>query len=153
MGRSLCLVTVHGIGFQQPPQDGRPGYADALHAHLHEQLGEQLGEDPERTGGGPVYVTSEVNGSRRDGLARLDASRPLAPEGKIAHVALVYSPSEPLQPRLGSVADVLARAVLSHQRARSRAAPRRRRMGSAARDQSSHDWVLAATAQRSTSGR
>jgi hypothetical protein len=115
VGKSLCLVTVHGIGFQQPPQNGRPGYADALHAHLHEQLGEDLGDDPERAGeSGPVYVTSDVNGSRRDGLARLDPSKPLAPEGKIAHVALVYSPSEPLQPRLGSVADVLARAMLSH---------------------------------------
>jgi hypothetical protein len=116
MGGSLCLVTVHGIGFQQPPVDGRPGYADALHAHLHEQLGEELGDDPERVGeSGPVYVTSDVRGSRRDGLARLDPTRPLAPAGKIAHVALVYSPSEPLQPRLGSVADVLARAVLAHE--------------------------------------
>lgn len=116
MAGSICLVTVHGIGFQQPPEDGRPGYADALHAHLHEQLGDRLGDDPERIGdSGPVYVTSEVHGSRRDGLARLDPSKPLAPEGKIAHVALVYSPSEPLQPRLGSVADVLARALLAHE--------------------------------------
>ena len=114
MRRSLCLVTVHGIGFQQPPEDGRPGYADALHAHLHKQLGKRLGDDPERDSG-PVYVTSEVNRSRRDGLARLDPSKRLAPEGTIAHVALVYSPSEPLQPRLGSVADVLARAVLAHE--------------------------------------
>jgi hypothetical protein len=114
VGRSLCLVTVHGIGFQQPPEDGRPGYADALHAHLRERLGERLGDDPERDGG-PVYVASEVHGSRSDGLARLDPSKRLAPEGKIAHVALVYSPSEPLQPRLGSVADVLARAVLAQE--------------------------------------
>jgi hypothetical protein len=116
MARSLCVVTVHGIGFQQPPVDGHPGYADALHEHLHEELGERLGDDPERVGdSGPVYVCSEVHGSARDGLARLDPTRPLAPEGKIAHVALVYSPSEPLQPRLGSVADVLARAVLAHE--------------------------------------
>ena len=115
MEEALCLVSVHGIGFQQPPVDGRPGYADALHAHLHERLGERLGDDPERIGeSGPVYVCSEVHGSRRDGLARLDRSRPLAPQGKIAHVALVYSPSEPLQPRHGSVADALARAVLAH---------------------------------------
>lgn len=114
MGRSLCLVTVHGIGFQQPPEDGRPGYADALHDHLHEQLGDRLGDDPKRDSG-PVYVTSEVNRSRRDGLARLAPSKRLAPEGKIAHVALVYSPSEPLQPRPGSVADVLTRAVLAHE--------------------------------------
>jgi hypothetical protein len=117
MSGSTCLVTIHGIGFQQPPQDGRPGYADALHAHLHEQLGERLGDDPERTGAsGPVYVSSEVDGSRDHGLARLDPGRPLAPAGKIAHVALVYSPSEPLRPRLGSVADTLIRAILSHDR-------------------------------------
>jgi hypothetical protein len=113
--QSLCLVTVHGIGFQQPPRDGKPGYADALHKHLHAPgaLGDRLGDDPERAGG-PVYVESEADGSRSGGLARLDPSRPLAPEGKIAHVALVYSPSEPLQPRPGSVADTLARALLAH---------------------------------------
>jgi hypothetical protein len=111
----LCLVTVHGIGFQQPPKDGKPGYADALHEHLHapDALGDRLGGDPNRPGG-PVYVRSEADGSRRGGLARLDPALPLAPEGKIAHVALVYTPSEPLQPRLGSVADTLARAVLAH---------------------------------------
>jgi hypothetical protein len=114
MEQSLCLVTVHGIGFQQPPEDGRPGYADALHEHLHEVLGDRLGDDPKRKDGGPVYVRSEVDGSRRDGLSRLDPGEELAPKGKIAHVALVYSPSEPLQPRLGSVADTLARAVLAH---------------------------------------
>ena len=114
---STCLVTIHGIGFQQPPIDGRPGYADALHEHLHEQLGDRLGNDPERPGeGGPVYVSSEVDGSRQEGLARLAPGRPLAPHGKIAHVALVYSPSEPLQPRLGSVADALIRAILAHGR-------------------------------------
>ncbi len=78
MGRSLCPVTVHGIGFQQPPEDGRPGYADALHAHLHEQLGEELGDDPARVGdSGPVYVASEVCGSRRD-FWMTSASQPAA---------------------------------------------------------------------------
>jgi hypothetical protein len=112
--KSLCLVTVHGIGFQQPPRDGKPGYADALHEHLHapDALGDRLGDDPNRAG--PVYVESEADGSRNGGLARLNPTLKLAPEGKIAHVALVYTPSEPLQPRLGSVADVLARAVLAH---------------------------------------
>jgi hypothetical protein len=110
----LCLVTVHGIGFQQPPKDGKPGYADALHEHLHapDALGDRLGDDPNRPG--PVYVESEVDGSRTAGLSRLDPDQALAPEGKIAHVALVYTPSEPLQPRLGSVADTLVRAVLAH---------------------------------------
>lgn len=117
MGGSTCLVTIHGIGFQQPPEDGRAGYADMLHRRLHRELGDRLGDDPERIGdSGPVYVCSEVDGSREEGLARLDAGRPLAPAGKIAHVALVYSPSEPLKPRLGSVADTLIRAILAHDR-------------------------------------
>ena len=114
---SACLVTIHGIGFQQPPIDGRPGYADELHRRLHVPLGERLGDDPERTAkgeSGPVYVASEVDGSRDQGLARLDPAKPLAPDGKIAHVALVYSPSEPLKPRLGSVADTLMRALVEH---------------------------------------
>lgn len=29
-----CLVTIHGVGFQQPPEDGVPGYADDLHRFL-----------------------------------------------------------------------------------------------------------------------
>jgi len=116
MAAGTCIVTVHGIGFQQPPQDGRPGYADGLHENLRAVLGERLGDDPERAGGGPVYVRSEVDGSRLDGLARLRDGRPLAAPGSVAHVALVYSPSEPLAPRAGSVADALARAVLSHAR-------------------------------------
>ncbi|HTZ87090.1 MAG TPA: hypothetical protein VMB05_10520 [Solirubrobacteraceae bacterium] len=119
MPSSPCLVTVHGIGFQQPPHEGEPGYADALHEHLGDQLGGRLGDDPERVKKGergPVYVSSQVGGSRERGLARLDPGRPLAPAGKIAHVALVYSPSEPLKPRLGSVADTLIRAILEHDR-------------------------------------
>jgi hypothetical protein len=106
---SACVVTVHGIGFQQPPEGGRPGYADALHAGLRRVLGDALGDDPERPG--PVYVTSKL-GDPAGGLARL--RRPLAPPGKIAHVALVYSPSEPLDDRPGSVADALARAAVAH---------------------------------------
>jgi hypothetical protein len=113
------LVTIHGIGFQQPPHEGLPGYADELHAHLHEKLGSRLGDDPQRTAkdeSGPVYVSSQVGGSRSKGLARLAPGEALAPAGKIAHVALVYSPSEPLKPRLGSVADTLIRATLAHER-------------------------------------
>jgi hypothetical protein len=116
MAASPCLITIHGIGFQQPPTEGRPGYADALHENLRTKLGDHLGDDPERPGEhGPVYVSSEVNGSLEQGLARLDPGRPLAPAGKIAHVAL-YSPSEPLKPRLGSVGDTLIRAILAHNR-------------------------------------
>jgi hypothetical protein len=116
MAGSVCVVTVHGIGFQQPPKDGQPGYADALHEHLRKPLGHRLGDDPERPGtGGPVYVSSESDGSPADGLARLDKGRPLvSEEGRIAHVALVYSPSEPLEPRFGETAEALARAAISH---------------------------------------
>jgi hypothetical protein len=110
----ICIVTVHGIGFQQPPHGTVPGYADALHDNLRAALGTRLGDDPEGRHRGPVYVRSEVNGSSDEGLARLDRGRPLTQSGEIAHVALVYSPSEQLAPRGGSVADTLARAILSH---------------------------------------
>jgi hypothetical protein len=108
------VVTVHGIGFQQPPKNGNPGYADALHENLRQELGDRLGEDPERTeSGGPVYVQSEWEGSPADGLARL--GKPLVHnDGQIAHVALVYSGSEPLEPRLGDTVESLARAAISH---------------------------------------
>jgi len=43
--RVLCLVTIHGIGFQQAPAGATPGYADALH---------------ERSGGGLDYAFGYV---------------------------------------------------------------------------------------------
>src|SRR5438552_443688 len=52
-----CLVTIHGIGFQQPPREGVAGYADGLHEHLRDGLGASLGDDPNRDRG-PVYVQS-----------------------------------------------------------------------------------------------
>lgn len=113
MAGSVCVVTVHGIGFQQPPEGGNPGYADALHENLRAALAGQLGDDPNRRG--PVYVRSEWGGSRAQGLARLDPEQKLVgEEGKVAHVALVYSPSEPLDPRFGETAETLARAAISH---------------------------------------
>jgi hypothetical protein len=33
-GKKLCVLTVHGIGFQQPPTDSAAGYADVLHENL-----------------------------------------------------------------------------------------------------------------------
>lgn len=116
MAGSVCVVTVHGIGFQQPPKDGTPGYADALHEHLRKPLGSRLGDDPKRpVTGGPVYVCSEADGSPSKGLARLDKGRPLvSEEDKIAHIALVYSPSESLEPRIGETAEAMARAAISH---------------------------------------
>jgi len=109
------MVTVHGIGFQRPPEDGEPGYADGLHASLRGVLGDLLGDDPNRPHGGPVYVQSSwgTPPAPEKGLVRLD--QPLIGEhGEIAHVALVYSDSEPLEPRLGSVTDTAARAILAH---------------------------------------
>lgn len=108
-----CLVTLHGIGFQQPPIDGQPGYADTLHTLLKKQLGARLADDPERPGGGPVYVQSSWNGVPADGLARL--SRPLVQDGTgadVAHVALVYSALELEHAwRFGAALDAITRAV------------------------------------------
>ena len=42
-GKRLCVLTVHGIGFQQPPTGSREGYADGLHENLSEGL-QALGE-------------------------------------------------------------------------------------------------------------
>lgn len=116
MAGSVCLVTVHGIGFQRAPDDDSRvgGYADALHAHLRQVLGDELGDDPYRPVSGPVYVSSEWEGSPARGLARLGSDKPLAAGGKIAHVALVYAPSEYLDPHVGETADALARAAASH---------------------------------------
>jgi hypothetical protein len=117
MAGSVCLVTIHGIGFQRAAKDGAgvAGYADQLHDHLHEVLGDDLGDDPRRSSG-PVYVSSEWNGSPADGLARLDPDAALAKPGKIAHVALVYSPSECLKPHPAETVGALARAAASHHR-------------------------------------
>jgi len=46
----ICLVTIHGIGFQQPPVGETPGYADMLHEHLSEHLDASLlSDDPHRS--------------------------------------------------------------------------------------------------------
>ena len=46
-----CIITLHGIGFEQPPQPGidDSGYADPLHEHLKQYLGNCLSDDPRRT--------------------------------------------------------------------------------------------------------
>jgi hypothetical protein len=43
-----CLVTLHGIGFQQPPvaSVANSGYADPLHEHLSKCLKSRLCDDP-----------------------------------------------------------------------------------------------------------
>lgn len=115
-GPITCLVTIHGIGFQQPPRDGAPGYADHLHANLATQLA-TLSDDPQRLSwqtapSVPIYVRSRfaaADGTREQALARLgrwtDVSRsfidvtdaPLVKGGaSVAHVALVYSEIEDL---------------------------------------------------------
>lgn len=80
-----CLVTIHGIGFQQPPGEGIAGYADDLHAHLCHELNQNgkvvLSDDPDRRSyqqgeSVPIYVRSiwpSQTGSfrREDGLMRL----------------------------------------------------------------------------------
>jgi len=127
-GRGVCVVTIHGIGFQQPPHDGVPGYADGLHAHLDRVLrdkGVRLGSDPSR-GHGPVYVRSAKPGTRDTewGLSRLGtwnadgtavgiADAPLtAGDEPVTHVAVVYNPLEGVGPRLLSGGATLAEAGL-----------------------------------------
>ena len=86
----LCIVTIHGVGFQQPPRliNGKkiPGYADQLHANLCQVLnqGDQvmLSDDPDRQDDRqqgesvPIYVESlwppdSNQPSREEGLRRL----------------------------------------------------------------------------------
>lgn len=110
---TICLVTIHGIGFQQPPRPGIPGYADALHQQLSRYLDTTLlSNDPRRTrdyygNNGPIYVQSSWppgSNHKEAGLARLgtwmtddrrDIDTTRAPltnnQGTIAHIALVYS--------------------------------------------------------------
>ncbi len=110
---TICLVTIHGIGFQQPPRPGIPGYADTLHQQLSRYLDATLlSNDPQRIrdnygSNGPIYVQSSWppgSNHKEAGLARLgtwttddrreiDVSRaPLTNnQGTIAHIALVYS--------------------------------------------------------------
>jgi hypothetical protein len=117
----LCLLTLHGIGFQQAPQDGQPGYADELHEHLHNYLGPLLCDDPlrERTQAGrsgPIYVQSSwplgtlylEAGLRRLGQWNAEHSAILTDRqrsplsdgpGRIAHIALVHSRLEAQGPQ------------------------------------------------------
>lgn len=89
----LCLVTIHGVGFEQQPTPGVPmsGYADMLHARLSAALNggdgpPLLSDDPHTQRGagapggqaGPVYVASSwpMNTQDREaGLKRLGVWR------------------------------------------------------------------------------
>ena len=113
-----CIVTIHGIGFEQPPGKDVAGYADDLHAHLYEHFGDLLSDDPNKQvyqhrQSVPIYVqssyppSSSKTRSREEGMKRLGKWRDgnlseidptgadLVREGaSIAHVALVYSELE-----------------------------------------------------------
>src|SRR5437763_17075526 len=95
----ICLVTMHGVGFQQPPirahgsDPGREGYADHLHRHLRAQasVGPLLSNDPKRgrDGHGPIYVqshaptdpTSDASGPDRLGAWSASTGRTINTEG------------------------------------------------------------------------
>jgi hypothetical protein len=124
----VCLVTIHGIGFQQAPNDANnvAGYADALHQALHDVLPDLLSDDPHRSTPahapgerGVIYVQSSCPPDERvpaqrsveQGLKRLGLrAQPWATaldtadaqlfdgSGRIAHVALVYTPAEEAGP-------------------------------------------------------
>lgn len=129
-----CLVTIHGIGFQQPPMDdGTPGYADGLHQGLAKYLDPTvLNDDPNRQRSrpgeaGPVYVQSswppnsnnleaglERLGSWNPTVARrIDRDRaPLGTHSGISHIALVYSQLEDRRSLPGSAIEASARAAV-----------------------------------------
>jgi hypothetical protein len=135
-------VTVHGIGFQQPPVDGAPGYADGLHEHLRQGLGDTLNDDPNRIRSrpgeaGPIYVSSSWPpgsdleeaglvrlGSWKAGISGIDTrNAPLGGDTGISHIALVYSQLEDDVPRPGAALEAAARTALSlHQYASVRTA-------------------------------
>lgn len=132
-----CLVTLHGIGFEQPPQRElkNSGYADLLHEHLSKCLGTMLSDDPyrkreHRGENGAIYVESHFLTaagavSREEGLKRLGAwsedkqhietkDAPLvANDERISHVALVYSNLEPIVSEVGSALVAFAMSLFS----------------------------------------
>jgi len=136
-----CLVTLHGVGFEQPPQTDvvNSGYADILHQHLKKYLGDQLSDDPgrERTRAGengviyvesrwPDQVTGEVSseigmkrlGSWNTGQTRVDIrNAPLvANREPVSHLALIYSNLEPESRRVSSSLLTLAMGLFSFPR-------------------------------------
>lgn len=139
--RTICLVTIHGIGFQQPPLrldgvgSGMDGYADDLHRHLRADntLNQLLGDDPLRQHAeiGPIYVqnhdpidrTIAAIGPTRLGTWSRSSKRTIdtaeAPlvspdEGaRIAHIALVYSDLEERTAKVGSSLEATAMSLAS----------------------------------------
>jgi hypothetical protein len=134
MAPVTCVVTIHGIGFQQPPDDeqGVLGYADAFHRRLSTVLQGALGDDPNRIRDhnvhGPVYVHSNWprgTGGVELGLARLgkwqdqrpasvSTDQPLVDgDQTLAHVALVYAHLEPKTAAIGPLAEISTMAAVS----------------------------------------
>ncbi len=141
-----CIVTIHGIGFQQAPSEGVKVYADDLHKHLCCELNkdgvELLSDDPDHrsrqiAGSVPIYVESvwPAGSLRREaGLRRLgswvdDDRRAVSYDLKedpkqelvsgnacIAYVALVYSRLEGDGPRLGASIITATRAIANLRR-------------------------------------
>jgi len=121
-----CVVTLHGIGFEQPPSPKvvNSGYADLLHQHLKLRLNNLLSDDPHRNrdkpgDNGAIYVESrwpdaQGRASREEGLKRLGSwfndrmhidttDAPLvAKKEPVSHIALVYSNLEPKGPEVGA---------------------------------------------------
>jgi hypothetical protein len=130
-----CLITIHGIGFQQAPTATTPGYADRLHEHLAEFLDASLlSDDPNRARdqrgeAGPIYVQSSwppESNHTEAGLSRLGtwvsgptraidtSNAPLTDGvGRIAHVALVYSQLQDQGPHPGALLEMTSTALLS----------------------------------------
>lgn len=135
MNKFICLLTIHGVGFEEPPHDGMPGYADSLHEHLSQHLDKSiLGDNPfdshnQQGQGGPIYVQSfwpPGSRSMEPELARLgnwddqpgkiiDISKaPLAEDSaRIVHIALVYSHLEGKKPQLGVLFQLVVMGVFS----------------------------------------
>lgn len=132
-----CLVTLHGVGFEEPPQLelNNSGYADPLHKHLSKCLGTTLSDDPKRMRAhrgenGAIYVESRwltAGGTpcREEGLKRLGSwtadrqhidieNAPLVANGeRLSHVALVYSNLEPNAPEIGAALMASAMSLFS----------------------------------------
>lgn len=132
-----CLITLHGIGFEQPPLPGvsDSGYADPLHEHLSKYLGSILSDDPNRSRShsgenGAIYVQSRWLSNagvpcREEGLKRIGSwsqdrrqiikeNAPLVADGgRVSHIALVYSNLEPTAPEIGAALITSAMSLFS----------------------------------------
>jgi hypothetical protein len=125
------------VGFQQPPEDGVPGYADDLHTFLCNELNIDgnvlLSDDPDRRKhqegeSVPIYVHSVWPPNSlniEDGLKRLGSwddrhrtidfkDTPLVKgDARIAHVALVYSRLEGEESEIGATAMMSGMSTVS----------------------------------------